>query len=117
MKFIAPLTALSVFALGACTPEPTMDKPTAFDQIVDKRLVGAAGTLFLINSDGTVGGSFQGEPIVGTYTREGKEICSGYTEPEQLRGLTVCSTPVITEGVVIFNRRNGTTSQPYTIEG
>ena len=118
MKTFLTLAAVSLLALGACTPEPTMDKPTGLDLIKDKRLVGGDGTVFLINSDGSVGGLFRGEaPIVGSYTENDGEICSTYTEPENFRDLKVCSVPDVTGNTVVFNRRNGSQSQPYTIGG
>ena len=57
-KFLA-LSAL-VLTVGCMSTAPT-DTPTAVTPILDKRLVTESGTVFMINSDGTMGGEWRGE--------------------------------------------------------
>ena len=61
MKKLAIL--VPVFFVAACETAPT--GPLAVDQFIGKELVGPNAT-FLFNADGTVGGTFRGDPIVGT---------------------------------------------------
>ena len=112
-KFLA-LSALVLMA-GCMSTAPT-DTPTAVTPILDKRLVTESGTVFMINSDGTMGGEWRGEAIAGTYTATATEICSDLTAPVKIAGER-CSVPVIANGTVIFNRRDGSQSPVYTIEG
>lgn len=95
--------------------ENTIVAGGAAAQFFDKSLVAENGTTFLFNPDGTVGGVFNGAAIDGTYTASASEICSSYTSPAALTGREFCSTPEIDGDTVVFNRRDGTTSQPYTI--
>lgn len=93
--------------------EASMAPELAVNQFIGKPLVNEEGTTFLFNADGTVGGSFRGEDVVGVYESTATEICSSYTAPEALDGLSVCSTPDVTGNQVVFNRRNGSQSDPY----
>ncbi len=111
------IMALSAMALMAgCMSTTPADTPTAATPLLDKRLVSDGGAVFLINSDGTMGGEWRGQPIVGTYEATSTEICSVLTAPAQLAGER-CSVPVIADGKVTFNRRDGSQSATYTIEG
>ena len=112
MKKILALTSLVL--LSACA-ETSTSSPTAVDGLVGKRLVADSGTVFLINADGTMGGEFRGEPIVGTYTASATEICSVLTAPAKIAGER-CSVPVIANGTVVFNRRDGSKSAVYNIQ-
>ncbi|WP_425093282.1 hypothetical protein [Tropicimonas sp. S265A] len=115
MKKFALIFA-GALVLSACdTPGPS--EPTAADPLVGKSLVGADGTTFLFNADGTVGGTLGGEAIAGTYEASATEICSTYTAPDRLTGREFCSTPTMSDGAVVFNRRDGSRSQPYVIGG
>lgn len=114
MKTLALMLA-SVVVLSACDT-PSMEA-TAADQLIGKQLVSDTGDTFLFNSDGTIGGSLRGEAIAGTYTADAAEICSTYTAPEFLVGREFCSTPAMDGDSIIFNRRDGTQSQSYTIGG
>lgn len=113
MKRIA-IVLVGTMALAACETTPSV---TAADQFFGKELVAADGTTFIFNPDGTVGGSFRGEEVVGTFSADATEICSEYTAPDKLTGYEVCSVPAIDGDTVIFNRRDGSQSQPYMISG
>ncbi len=89
---------------------------TVVDPLIGKRLVSEAAT-FIINADGTMGGEIRGEAIVGTYVANATETCSTYSAPEFLTGRDWCSVPEIDGDTVIFNRRDGTTSPAYAIQG
>ena len=93
------------------------DAPTAATQFFGKQLVSESGDVFIFNADGTVGGNLRGEAINGTFSASATEVCSEYTSPEFLVGQEYCSTPVVTDGSVVFNRRDGSQSQAYSIEG
>ncbi|PWJ22421.1 hypothetical protein [Jannaschia seohaensis] len=103
--------------LTGCVETDGTSTATTAGAVIDQRLVSDQGDIFLIRSDGTVGGSLRGEPTVGTFTTDGREICSTYTSPPSLTGREFCSVPEIDGNRVIFNRRDGSQSQPYTIEG
>lgn len=113
MKIIAPASIGLALALTACAPAE--DGPSVVDTLIGKTLTTDAGTVFVFNSDGTVGGMFRGEEVVGTYDANGKEVCSIYTAPELLTGREYCSVPEIVDNTVIFNRRDGSQSGLYTI--
>ncbi|WP_139176581.1 hypothetical protein [Jannaschia faecimaris] len=115
MKSIPLLVTASIVSLSACTP--TTPSSTAVDPFIGKLLVADNQTVFLFNSDGTVGGTIRGEEIVGTYIADSREICSNYSEPEFLAGQEYCSVPDLDGETVIFKRRDGSESQPYTFEG
>jgi hypothetical protein len=90
---------------------------TVLTPLLGKQLVNADGSIvFIINANGTMGGTFRGTPIVGTYKLTGDVSCSTYSSPEQLTDREYCSTPAITGNQVIFNRTDGSQSQPYTIQ-
>ncbi|WP_168797997.1 hypothetical protein [Pacificoceanicola onchidii] len=89
---------------------------TAVTPLIGKTLLSDNATVtFIFNDDGTVGGMFRGEAIVGNYSADATEVCSTYEAPEQLTGKEFCSTPAINGSRVVFNRRDGTTSS-YTIQ-
>ena len=125
MKYFTTFAIAATFALGACTtdedvsastsPAPAATK-TVVDPLIGKRLV-AGDVTFIINADGSMGGTFRGEPIVGVYKANAKESCSRYSAPKNLTGQEFCSTPVIKDDTVIFHRRDGSKSQVYTIQG
>lgn len=117
MKKYLVLACVSVLALGACDTATTSQSPTVVDALLDKNLVAENGTVFLIRSDGTMGGQLGGKKVIGTYKANARESCSVYTAPEQLTGREFCSTPQIDGDTVIFNRRDGTKSQKYKIGG
>lgn len=98
----------------ASVPSPSTAK-TVVGPLIGKRLVGDNVT-FIINADGTMGGTFRGEPVVGTYQANAKESCSSYSSPKSLTGREFCSTPVISGNTVVFNRRDGSKSPVYTIK-
>ena len=94
-----------------------VDTANAAESFVGKRIVAENGTVFAFGEDGTIGGSFRDQPVVGTYFIDGDAICSTYTAPEPLAGRDYCSVPDITGDTVVFNRRDGTQSGIYRIEG
>ena len=110
-------TITAALAVAACTPSETTTAETAATQFIGKQLVAENGTVFLFGADGSVGGTIGGDPIVGTYTADQREICSTYTAPERLAGSEFCSVPQVSGTQVIFNRRDGSQSQPYEIMG
>lgn len=58
-----------------------------------------------------------GNPVVGTYVANAKEMCSVYRLPERLVGREFCSTPVYNDdGTLTFSRREGSSSPIYTIK-
>ncbi len=123
MKPILLTAVAATILLGACMPEEeVMTSPSTaattsvVAPLVGKRLVSGDIT-FIINADGTMGGEARGEPIVGVYKATATESCSTYTSPEFLTGREFCSSPVISGDTVIFNRRDGSQSPVYTIEG
>lgn len=89
---------------------------SAYAPLIGKRLVSEEAT-FILNTDGTMGGMIRGEAVVGTYKINGDESCSTYTAPEFLTGREFCSVPAFSGNTVVFNRRDGTKSATYTIEG
>ena len=108
------LIAASLAVLAACAPET--DGGTVTDQFIGKSLVSADGTTFIFNADGTIDGSFRGTaPITGVYSANSSEVCSTYSSPKQLTGREFCSAPVVSGDTVVFNRRDGSQSPPYTI--
>lgn len=114
MKKLALIFA-STAVLVACETEP---QATVVDSLIGKDLVAADGTTFVFNADGTAGGSFRGEAVAGTYSANASEVCSTYTAPQTLVDVgEICSVPAIDGDTVIFNRRNGSQSQAYTIQG
>ncbi len=117
MRLAATIPVLAFVTLAACEPVPMEPEATVVDALVGQTLVAENGTVFLFNADGTVGGTFRDEDIVGTYTADAKQVCSTYTAPQQLDGLELCSVPVIEDGMVSFNREDGSTSGPYKIGG
>ena len=106
---------MAVVALGACTEQVSTGDSSAVTPFLGKELVGKNAT-FIFNGDGTVGGQFRDNPIVGTYSSSATEICSNLTAPANLAG-DYCSTPAIDGNTVVFNRRDGSQSPVYTIEG
>ncbi len=88
----------------------------AVDPFLGKRLISGQAT-FLFKADGSVGGSFDGNAIVGTWRSDESEICSEYTAPENFVNLKPCSKPVVSGDTVVFNRRDGSQSAVYRIEG
>ena len=118
LKSIMIGLAMASLGLAACTEAPTTQTSStasAIDPLVGKNLVSENAT-FIFDRDGTFGGNFRGEPIVGTYTASATEICSTITEPENIAGER-CSTPEYNGNTVIFNRRDGSQSALYQIEG
>jgi hypothetical protein len=111
------LAILGVAGLSACVEAPGSAPTNAVAPFLDRPLVSDGGDVFLIRSDGTIGGQIQGDPIAGTYETDGTEICSVYTSPAMLAGREFCSTPVVTGDRLIFERRDGSRSQAYTIDG
>ena len=95
---------------------PAASAVNTIDEVIGKRLVAKNGTVFLIREDGTMGGTLNGEEVIGVYTRNGNEMCSTYTSPKSLSKGEFCSTPVIKKGTVVFNRRDGSKSRIYNIE-
>ncbi len=123
MKPISTLAAIATVALlSACmsdgneTASSEPRKTTAVDALIGKRLVNGDVT-FIINADGTMGGNIKGEKIVGTYKATATESCSTFTAPQNLTGREFCSTPVISGDTVVFNRRDGSNSPTYKING
>ena len=115
MLRFAPLAIIALVA-GCETTTSTSGAASAVDPLVGKTLVGPQAT-FLFNADGTVGGTFRDDPIAGTYTSSATEICSTYTAPDNFVSLgEICSVPTISNGTVVFNRRDGSTSPVYTIQ-
>ncbi|WP_425041176.1 hypothetical protein [Primorskyibacter sp. S187A] len=117
MKLLVPTLAAAALALAACAPEEEMMMSDAAAPYVGKQLVSDDGTVFLFGADGTVGGTIRGEAIMGSYSATAKEICSTYSAPDFLTGREYCSTPVQNGNTVVFNRRDGSSSQPYEIKG
>lgn len=123
MKLFTVLAVAATVTLGACdtggdvqpTGSPTIISTVA-DPLIGKRLVSGDNSIIL-NAGGTVGGALGGETIVGTYQADEEEICSTYSAPELLTGKEFCSVPVISGDTVIFNRRDGSQSPTYTIQG
>lgn len=120
LRTLLTMTAVTA-VLGACTPDssaPVTAAPQAsvMAPLVGKQLVTDSVT-FIVGADGTMGGTFKGEPVVGTYTATATESCSIYTSPEALTGREFCSVPVITGNTVVFNRRDGSVSPAYSIQG
>lgn len=115
---LAVVAAASISVLTACSTstDTEMAAATAADPLIGKSLV-AGDVTFVLGADGSMGGTFKGEEIVGTYVADEEEICSTYTAPEALAGREFCSKPQISDGVVVFNRRDGSQSPPYAIEG
>lgn len=103
--------------LGACDASSGSQPTTVVDSLIGTQLVASDGSVFLFNQDGTVGGNFRGEQIVGTYEANAQEVCSTYSEPKNLTGREYCSAPQISGDTLIFNRRDGSQSQPYKIGG
>ena len=125
MRLFSATVIATALTLAACTPEldtATASAPadngaaTVVDPLIGKRLV-SGDTTFIINANGTMGGEVNGEPVVGVYKADAKESCSTYSSPEFLVGREFCSTPMISGNTVIFHRRDGSKSQPYTING
>ncbi|MEM1232697.1 MAG: hypothetical protein AAGH70_01095 [Pseudomonadota bacterium] len=115
MKFFATTTLLSVALLAGCAE--MSDTTTAADQFIGKQLVAEDGTTFIFMPAGAVAGTIRGEDVVGTYEATASEICSTYSSPEFLTGQEFCSTPEVTGDTVVFNRRDGSQSAVYAIEG
>ncbi|MDA5095615.1 hypothetical protein O2N63_16110 [Aliiroseovarius sp. KMU-50] len=121
MKLWMVTAGMSLLVLSACMSgsemsEGAMEEPTATSVLIGKRIV-TGDNYFSFNEDGTMGGMMRGEAVSGSYTATANEICSTYTAPEMLTGREYCSTPVYSGDTVVFNRRDGTTSPVYTIEG
>ncbi|MCG7493571.1 hypothetical protein [Thalassobius sp. Cn5-15] len=117
MNRLRILALSAILPLAACMTATETSNPTAVDPLLDKQLVSAEGTIFILNADGTVSGEIKGDPVVGSYTTTATEVCSTYSAPDFLTGREYCSTPVIEAGTVVFNRRDGTKSAVYAIEG
>ena len=112
------IAAVAAFmTVSGCDEAGTQSNGTAVDGLIGKPLVAQDGTTFLFNADGTVGGIFRGENIVGTCEATATEICSAYTAPSSLVNSRPCSTPAITGDTVVFSRRDGSLSQAYTNGG
>lgn len=112
-----------LIGLSACVPDAevttdpaTVTQGTVVDALVGKRLVTETAT-FIIQPNGTMGGTIRGETVVGTYTADSTQTCSTYSAPEFLTGRDWCSVPVISGNTVIFNRTDGTQSPVYEIQG
>lgn len=119
MKKSLTLAGVAAIAtLSACAETPTEPGASAAAPFVGKSIVNDSGTSFNYLPDGTITGVFRGaEPIAGTYTSTAREICSTYASPEQLTGQEYCSVPEISGSTVIFNRRDGSQSPAYQIQG
>ena len=118
MKHFTITAIASAVLLSACASEPTAPQPTAADPFIGKRLVSDSGdVVFLYNSDGTVGGEFRGDDVVGEYTAYATEICTTFSAPDLLAGREYCSKPDFDGNTGVFNRRDGTQSARYTVEG
>lgn len=115
MKFVLAITTITT--LAGCMSGAAIKEATVVDPLVGKRLVSSSGNVFLIKPDGTMGGKIRGEDVVGTYTASSTETCSVYTAPAFLVGKEYCSVPAIDGDTVVFNRRDGTKSAVYKIEG
>lgn len=115
MKYLATGFLCATLTVAGCATVP--ERPSAADQFIGKSLVAEDGTTFLFQPAGVVGGTIRGEDIVGTYTSSATEICSTYSSPDFLTGREFCSTPDVSAGVVVFNRRDGSQSQAYRIDG
>lgn len=111
------LAAAALLGLAACASGTDTMETNAASALVGKNLVAENGNTFILNPDGTVGGTFGGEPLVGTFSASEGEICSTYTAPARLAGQEFCSTPDIDGGTVVFNRRDGSQSALYNIQG
>lgn len=121
MKIISAMASAAIlsFALSACVSDgggSTATTQNAITPFIGKTLVGNGGS-FIFNANGTVGGQFKGEQVVGTYTATANESCSTYTAPKQLTGREFCSTPIISGNTVVFKRRDGSNSSVFKIEG
>ena len=108
--------ALLLVACAETTTTSTTVGPPAVEQLIGKQLVAENGTIFQLNRDGTMSGTLNGEDVVGVYTIDGAETCSTYTAPAVLVDGEYCSVPQIDGDTVVFNRLDGSTSQPYTIQ-
>jgi len=117
MKTHLGLALASVLGLAACNTSDGSQTGTVVDTLIGTPLVASDGTVFLFNQDGTIGGNLRGEQIVGTYVANAREVCSTYSEPENLVGREYCSAPQIDGNTLIFNRRDGSQSQAYMIGG
>lgn len=117
MKSYLGLALASAFVLGACDTTSGSQTGTVVDSLIGTPLVGSDGSVFLFNPDGSVGGNLRGEPIVGKYDANTREVCSTYSAPKNLVGREYCSVPKISGDTLIFNRRDGSQSQPYKIGG
>ncbi|MEE4187055.1 MAG: hypothetical protein V2I76_01230 [Roseobacter sp.] len=116
-KFLAiSLIALVAGCMSTTTSETAGGSPNAATPLLDKQLTTEDGTVFIIGSDGTMSGTWRGQAIAGTYEATATEICSDLTAPAPIAGER-CSTPVIADDTVVFNRRDGSTSPVYTIQG
>jgi hypothetical protein len=116
MRKLLILSAL--LATSACMENTgATQSATAVTPLIGKTLTAENGDVFLFDGNGNVGGTLRGEPIVGTYEATATEICSTYSSPEFLTGREFCSTPVYEGQTLIFQRTDGSQSQPYTISG
>lgn len=123
MKFTTLIIGCAALGLTGCMNTESTEmavKPamsdSAYAPLIGKRLV-SGDTTFILNADGTMGGEINGQTVVGTYKITGDESCSTYTAPDFLTGREYCSVPAITGNTLVFNRRDGTQSPVYTIEG
>jgi hypothetical protein len=120
MLKITTFLVISALGLSACQTTTTtpaaaiVSEPTVMDPLIGKSLVGENIT-FIVNADGTMGGTARDLPVVGTYSANAAETCSTYSSPEFLAGREFCSIPIISGDTVVFNRRDGSQSQVYTI--
>jgi len=125
MKFAVFGALACAVSLSACAPAPSSESASAPEAMavssvapfVGKTLIAESGTVFLFNADGTMGGELGGEPVSGAYSATATEVCSTYTWPAALVGREFCSTPDVNGDQVIFNRRDGSVSDTYTIQG
>ena len=120
MRSIISFTLIALVAACNTTTDPAPGETpaaTAADPLIGKTLTGPQAT-FIFNADGTVGGSFRDDPIVGVYTASATEVCSTYSAPANFADLgEICSKPAISGDQVVFNRRDGSTSPTYSIGG
>ena len=112
------LAAIAGLGLTACetTTTQSMVAPTVVDDLVGKRLVNADGGMFVFNADGTMSGMLRGESVVGVYTADANEVCSTYTAPANLTGREYCSKPTYQDNMIVFVRRDGSSSAAYRID-
>ncbi|MFY0679567.1 MAG: hypothetical protein JXR13_03235 [Thalassovita sp.] len=116
MKYFT-LALVASLGLTACqTTTEGSSQATVVDTLIGKTLKTENGSTFILSGDGTVGGLLRGDPIVGTYDANAREICSTYSKPQALAGKEFCSVPTIDGNTVVFKRRDGSNSPIYYIQ-